>query len=367
MRLLVVFGGPAVAPGDGGNIGWERLMRDLSDAKRGYVTRRISGWGRARLAGFVPQPRLGDVVAAEVIGLGELEFLEDVHGRRARLYPGDVVLGAYGKRYATDFYEGYLPVGRFAQLLTAGGLVGLVASAHVRRGRPTELAVLGTVTDGSGSALSLEQFAVSTPPRAAGVALGTVVVVGSSMNAGKTTTVAGLVRGWSRAGLRVGAGKVTGSGSGKDRWMYLDAGAAAVADFLDFGMASTFGYPVERLRTTMVEVRDILVAEHAEVVVLEIADGLLQEETRALAGDLPGFADVVVLAVSDALGAVAGVNILSDLGVPVGAVSGVVTASPLAAREAAAATGLEVLSPAELSAGAALDLLSAAVPVGQAS
>jgi hypothetical protein len=49
-----------------------------------------------------PQPRLGNVVAAEVSTLGEPGFLEDVHGRRARLYPNDVVLGAYGNRYATD-------------------------------------------------------------------------------------------------------------------------------------------------------------------------------------------------------------------------------------------------------------------------
>jgi hypothetical protein len=366
VRLLVVFDGSATAPGDDGNIGEEHLMQDLSDAKRGYVTRRISDWRRARLAGFVSQPRPGDVVAAEVTGLGELEFLEDVHGRRARLYPGDVVLGAYGNRYATDFYEGYLPVGRSAHLLTAGGLVGSVASTHARRGRPTELTVLGTVTDRTGSTLSLEQFAMPTPPPAT-AALSTVVVVGSSMNAGKTTTAAGMVRGWSRAGLRAGAGKVTGSGSGKDRWMYLDAGAAAVADFLDFGMPSTFGYPLDRLRTTMVELRDTLVAQHADAVVLEIADGLLQQETRALAAELPGFADAVVLAVSDALGAVAGLGILSDLGVPVRAVSGLITASPLAAREAAAATGLQVLSPAELSAGAALDLLTTATPVGQAS
>ena len=42
-------------------------------------------------------------------------------------------------------------------------------------------------------------------------------------------------------------------------------------------------------------------------------------------------------------------------------VSGLVTASPLASREAAAATGLKVLSPAELIAGGALELLTGAV------
>jgi hypothetical protein len=341
-------------------------MRDLSDAKHGYVTRRVANWSAVRLAGFVRHPRPGDLVAAEVSNLGELEFLEDVHGRRARLYPGDVVVGAYGNRYATDFYEGYLPRGRAAHLLTAGGLIGTVASAHARRGRPTELEVLGTLTDEAKATLTLERFAMPTPPQETAT-LGTVVVVGSSMNAGKTTTAAAMVRGWSRAGLRVGAGKVTGSGSGKDRWMYIDAGATAVVDFLDFGMPSTFGYPIDRLRATMVDIRDALVQRDVDAVVLEIADGLLQEETRALAAGLPGFADAVVLAVSDALGAVAGMNILNDLGVPVRAVSGLVTASPLAARETAAATGLEVLSPAELSGGAAVDLLTDGTPEARAS
>jgi hypothetical protein len=92
--------------------------------------------------------------------------------------------------------------------------------------------------------------------------------------------------------------------------------------------------------------------------VLEVADGLLQSETKALAASLPGFANGVVLAVSDALGAVAGAEILAGIGVPVRAVSGLVTASPLAAREAASATGLPVLHPQELANGAAVELLA---------
>jgi hypothetical protein len=131
-----------------------------------------------------------------------------------------------------------------------------------------------------------------------------------------------------------------------------------VIDFLDFGMPSTFGYPVERLRATMVGIRDELAGRGSDAVVLEIADGLLQTETAALLSSLPGFADAVVLAVCDPLSAVAGVRILNDLGVPVQAISGRVTASPLAAREAAAATGLDVLSPAALAHGAAVDLLT---------
>jgi hypothetical protein len=337
-------------------------MQRFLDAKWSYVTRRVVDRGAVGLLSLDREPRLGDLVVARVVVVGAHDHLENTHGRRVRLYPGDVVVGAFGNRYATDYYEGYLPTGTAAHLLTAGGVVGWVASAHARRGEPTVLEVLGLLADQSGRPLSLDECAIAAPVPAQ-AELGTFVVVGSSMGAGKTTTAAAMARGWSRAGLRVGAGKVTGSGSGKDRWMYEDAGAAEIVDFLDFGMASTFGYPLQRLRAAMVGIRDALVARGASVVVLEIADGLLQEETRGLAATLAGFADGVVLAVADALSAVAGVEIMARLRAPVRVVSGLLTASPLASREAAAATGLPVLSPAELISGGALELLSdAAVP-----
>lgn len=332
-------------------------MQGFSDAKWSYVTRRVVDRERTRVSGFARQPELGDLVVSSVRFVGAHDSLENVHGRRARLYPGDLVVGACGNRYATDFYEGYLPGGTKAHLLTAGGVVGEVASAHARRGVPTELEIIGPLTDPDGVALSLESLSLRAPPPTRPVP-GTVVVVGASMSAGKTTTAAAMVNGWTRAGLAAAAGKVTGSGSGKDRWRYLDAGAAAVIDFLDFGMASTFGYPVDRLRATMIGIRDELAHRGSDVVVLEIADGLLQSETAALLPALPGFADAVVLAVCDALSAVAGAGLLGDLGVPVRAISGRVTASPLASREVAEATGLPVFSPADLSGGAAVELLT---------
>jgi hypothetical protein len=333
------------------------MRQGLSSAKWGYVTRRVSGHEHTQVSAGLNTPRLGDFVVTRVTQVGVHDHLENVHGRRVKLFPGDIVVGAYGNRYATDFYEGYLPTANESvHLLTAGGLIGTVASAHSSKGAPTELEVLGSLTDSTGTPISTDDVAIglTTPARPSH---GTIVVVGSSMNAGKTTVAAALVRGLSQAGIRVGAGKVTGSGSGKDHWAYVDAGASAVTDFLDFGMASTFGYPHDRLIETMIAIRNHLAANGAEVAVLEIADGVLQHETRALVAQLPGFADQVVLAVGDALGAVAGIGVLDELGVKVGAVSGLVTASPLASREAAAATGLPVITPGEFAGGAALDLL----------
>jgi hypothetical protein len=266
------------------------------------------------------------------------------------------VVGAYGNRYATDFYEGYVGAGAQQHLLTAGGLVGTIASAHSSKREPTELEVVGLLTAG-GRPLSLDDFArVPEPVRIP--AGGTIVIVGSSMNAGKTTTAAAILRGLGRAGLRAGAGKVTGSGSGKDRWSYADAGAVAICEFLNFGMPSTFGYPLERLRTTTLAIRDALVADGAEAVVLEIADGLLQEDTADLLPVVAQIADAVVLAASDAMAGACGLQILHRHGIELSALSGLLTASPLARREAETVTGTRVLSPAELADGAALDLLS---------
>jgi hypothetical protein len=304
-------------------------------------------------------PRAGEFIVAKVERLGTHDHVEDPHGRRVRLYPGDLVIGAYGNRYATDFYEGYVPAGARSHLLTAGGLIGTVVAAHEAHADPTQLEVVGRLVDERLRPLTAEDFARPVPPPdPATRAPITVVVLGSSMNAGKTTTAAAIVRGFARAGFIPGAGKVTGSGSGKDRWSYQDAGARALLDFLDFGMPSTFGYPLDRLGATMTAIRDGLAAEGCDAVVLEIADGLMQEETAWLTRRLPGFADAVVFAAVDALSARSGVELLRETGVTVRAVSGLVTRSPLTTRETTAATGLPVLSPAALAGGAAVGLLA---------
>ena len=86
-------------------------------------------------------------------------------------------------------------------------------------------------------------------------------------------------------------------------------------------------------------------------------------ETARLLEGLDGEVEALVLATGDALSARAGVEILRGLGLPVRAISGLVSRSPLAVREAQAATGLPVLTVAELSSGAALSLLPAAAGV----
>jgi hypothetical protein len=178
----------------------------------------------------------------------------------------------------------------------------------------------------------------------------TIAVVGTSMNSGKTTTAAHLVRGLRAAGLVVSAAKVTGTGAGGDPWLMRDAGAMQVLDFTDAGHASTYKLPVETLCDCIDRVLDSLSEGGTEVAVLEIADGLFQRETSALLSmpNAADYFDLLMFAAQDAMGATAGVDWLEHRGLPVAAVTGLVTASPLAAREAARAVSLPILKLTDL-------------------
>jgi hypothetical protein len=79
-----------------------------------YVTHTTPA-GAAAVATVGPHDgpgRGGDLVVANVERLGTHGHVENPHGRRVRLYSGDLVIGPYGNRYATNFYEGYVPTRR---------------------------------------------------------------------------------------------------------------------------------------------------------------------------------------------------------------------------------------------------------------
>ena len=90
-----------------------------------------------------------------------------------------------------------------------------------------------------------------------------------------------------------------------------------------------------------------------ETILVEVADGLLFSETARLV-DSPRFrrlVDGLVYAAADAMGALAGADWLRRRGLPLLAISGAVTASPVAMNEVAAETDLPVLTTGDLVAG----------------
>ena len=327
----------------------------LSRAKRAFTTRTVHPlvspreWTWSLVNGV--QPRAGDLVLARVAGIGQHAWLERPDGRRAALYLDDEIVVAYGARYAPDAFEGVVPddLGP-CDLLAGGGIAGRCLTCSPKVSRPTQLAPVGLLATGR-QPLNLSDFAACSMDTAEPTTrpLHTVGVVGSSMNAGKTTALAGLVRGLSRAGLRIGALKVTGTGSGGDLWRYHDAGADWVYDFTDAGYATTFQVPVGDLERVAARLVDLVTQRGADVAVIEIADGILQAETAALLTSpvIRLLLDGVLFAAGDALGAQAGTERLRTLGYDVRAVTGRFTASPLAVREAVA-NGLGALTPLDL-------------------
>jgi hypothetical protein len=227
-------------------------------------------------------------------------------------------------------------------------------SSHDDMQDPTQVIPLGLLADSEG-VVTLRRCAplqpsTAEPARWQAFRPSVIAVLGTSMNAGKSTTVSSIVRGLTAAGYRVGAGKVTGTGAGGDSHMYKDAAATRVLDFTDFGFSSTYQLDSATVTALFTSLVDELAADEPDVIVLEIADGLLQPETSDLIAD-PWFrriVDKVVFSAGDAMGAMTGLAELRRRSLDVAAVAGVLTASPLAMRETERVVDVPVASLIDL-------------------
>jgi UDP-N-acetylmuramyl tripeptide synthase len=144
---------------------------------------------------------------------------------------------------------------------------------------PTKLRPVGLLSGADGRVLNVADYALPDLP--ANDTVTVFGVLGASMNSGKTTAASSLAHGLKRAGHAVAGVKATGTGAFRDFNSYEDAGAAAL-DFTDVGMATTFRMPLERIERGFDTLVATAAARGAEVVVVEIADGVFQQETRAI-------------------------------------------------------------------------------------
>lgn len=321
-----------------------------SAAPWAFSTRRVD---RSAVAGLdtCATPRPGDLVLARVDALGHHANLQLADGRRRRLFVDDHIVVAYGNRYACEQFEARVPrhLGP-CHLVAGGGIAGQALSWHDRIGRgPTRISPLGLLTGSDGCVLNLDDFALTPEGRCTELPP-VIAIVGTAMDAGKTQTAAYLVRGLRAAGLRAGYLKITGTGAGGDTWLLHDAGADRVLDFTDAGMASTYLAPIESIEAAMDTLLQDMADHHIDTVVMEVADGVFQRETRELIAS-PRFAARVrgvVIAARDAMGASAAVTALASTATPVLALSGLLSASPLQRREAQEVTGVVTANREEL-------------------
>lgn len=320
-----------------------------SRAKWAFSTRRVRQTDAAGVVSNLDRAVPGDLLLGRVIQLGFQKRVQLAAGRPSDLYTGDLVVLACGARYAPDQFEGLAELMPDAvDMLAAGGVAGRMLARNAKVAAPTRIAPIGLLTRSDGRVMNLGDYALPQAMRPAG--LTAIGVVGASMNSGKTTATASLAHGLQRAGYRVAAIKATGTGAFGDYNTYVDAGAHYVADFTDAGMVSTYNEPLQRIETGLDTLLAGAAAAGCEVALVEIADGVLQQETAALLQrpSIRALFAGVMFAAPDALAAVGGCATLRALGIEAFALTGTLSLSPLGAREAEAATGLPVLLREEL-------------------
>ena len=241
----------------------------------------------------------GDYVVGEVMGKPtKLYRIEATDGEMLTAEPGDVVVGALGERAAT--LEG---VGSFRAVedghmhaLTSAGLFGRFTSTSRFMPEPMALEYRGHVVRGD-QKIRMRDFAI----RSSGDKLDvpTILLVGTSMSAGKTTTGRLVCQVLADAGHRVIGAKLTGAGRFRDILSFREAGAAEIFDFVDVGLPSTV-VPEADFRTAIVPLLEHIGSRQPDFLVAEAGASPLEPYNGAAAIDeLGDNVRVTILCASD--------------------------------------------------------------------
>ena len=180
----------------------------------------------------------GDYVVGEILGpRNRLLQFELASGRMVQALRRDCVVGAFGNRAATLEATGsWMDIsGDTMHSMTSAGLFGQVTSLSTLIPPVTELSYVGHVVR-NGKKVCMSDFAIKGSGK---VSVPTVLLVGTSMSSGKTTTGRLVVHELERMGKKVIGSKLTGAGRYRDILSFRDAGAHQVFDFVDAGLPST--------------------------------------------------------------------------------------------------------------------------------
>ena len=288
------------------------------------------------------RPDVGDVAVFEILSIGKHKIIQGDDKRNITIVPGDWIMAAFGTRYATEQFEGYVPdhLNQDLHILGAGGTIGIVASMHekFKTVGPTVIRFKGLVRDNFGRIINTKSICKKQLPLFTGSAAAATRVVlslGASMDSGKTTTAAYLVRGLKNAGFRVAFVKLTGTIYTKDTDLAYDLGADAVSHFGDFGYPSTYMCTEEELLNLYEGTLQKVLATNPDYVIMEIADGLYERETKMLlnCNKFKSTVEALFFSAGDSLAAINGIQTLHKWNLfPIG-ISGLLTTSPLLIRE----------------------------------
>ncbi len=226
----------------------------------------------------------GDYVVGEITTTpGCMRLLELENGRMAELADGDLVVGAFGQRAATlEAVGDWRAIGadqRF-DMLTSAGLFGKLTSKSLFLPPLMGLSYRGHVMV-NGDKARMSDY-VPTAARLQDCSLPVILLVGTSMSAGKTTAARIIVRLLKRAGYRVIGAKLTGAGRYRDVLSMGDAGADRIYDFVDVGLPSTV-CPEEEFRRALRRLMGMMMEDGADVLVAEAGASPLEPYNGSVA------------------------------------------------------------------------------------
>ncbi|MCF6169329.1 hypothetical protein [Lutibacter sp.] len=313
----------------------------MKKIKKSIITKSIKDFKIDRSIKRTYIPKSGDVAIFQVLSIGKHKAIQGENGNNSYLFPGDKILATFGSRYASNQFEGYLPKKYYPkyQILGQGGVVGILESMHAKFEDigATEVRLVGYAVDGNGNVLNTIyndyepiQF---NPFKKRDYKI--YLSVGASMDSGKTTTAAFLSRGLMNQKKKVAFIKLTGTVYAKDCSFVRDCGAKIAIDFSYCGYPSTFLCDTKEILVILETLLDKVEKIKPDAVVIEIADGLLQKETKALINHKPfmQLIDYTILSCADSLSVASGIDILSKINYKPNLVTGLFTASPLMVKE----------------------------------
>lgn len=244
--------------------------------------------------------KTGDYVIGEITNTGNDQMqIELTNGRMRSFMKGDLVAGALGERYATLEATGSwreVEEDGIMHLLTGGGLMGKCTSKSVYLPNLIEIKYMGHMIR-EGSISKMDDFVKTVPFQKFNLPV--VLLVGTSMSAGKTTVARIIVNQLKRAGLEIVAGKLTGACRYRDTLSLKDVGAGHIFDFVDIGLPSTI-YPRERFRKKLGQLLSRIQEIQADVAVIELGASPLEPYNGDIAfEELKNSVKCTVLCASD--------------------------------------------------------------------
>ena len=77
--------------------------------KRTYICKDINRYFIDEALSKTHTPQVGDVAIFEVLSIGKHSSMQNDEKRNGAIYTGDYIMAAFGTRYATEQFEGYVP------------------------------------------------------------------------------------------------------------------------------------------------------------------------------------------------------------------------------------------------------------------